>query len=422
MVSVYVRPSSLGGTIQVPPSKSHTLRAILFATLAHGESVIYNYLHSPDTEAMIKACRQLGARITVFDERLEIRGHLHPPEDVIDAGNSGQVLRFVGAVLALLPGYGVVTGDHSIRHSRPVLPLLEGLSQLGAFAVSLRGDGHAPIIVKGPLRGGCALVNGEDSQPISGLLIASAFAQGATELFVENPGEKAWIRVTLDWFDRLGIAYQHDQFERYFLPGGSVIHGFTFTVPSDLSSASYSIVAALITHSELTLTGIDIHDVQGDKEVVFLLQRMGARIKIDPVQKTIHVLKGPKLQGVDVDVNEFIDALPLLAVVGCFAEGEMTVSGGKIARKKESDRISCIVAELKKMGAQITEQEDGLTVKTSHLKGAILQSHADHRMAMSLAVASLGAQGASIIEGSECVGKSYAGFFEQLKSLGAHIE
>ncbi|MFS8563102.1 MAG: hypothetical protein LVR00_01710 [Rhabdochlamydiaceae bacterium] len=157
MVSVYLRPSSLGGTIQVPPSKSHTLRAILFATLAHGESVICNYLHSPDTEAMIKACRQLGAHITVFDERLEIRGHLHPPEDVIDAGNSGQVLRFVGAVLALFPGYGVVTGDHSIRHSRPVLPLLEGLSQLGAFAVSLRGDGHAPIIVKGPLRGGLLL-------------------------------------------------------------------------------------------------------------------------------------------------------------------------------------------------------------------------------------------------------------------------
>ncbi|MFS8563101.1 MAG: hypothetical protein LVR00_01705 [Rhabdochlamydiaceae bacterium] len=193
-------------------------------------------------------------------------------------------------------------------------------------------------------------------------------------------------------------------------------------MPSDLSSASYSIVAAIITHSELTLTDVDIDDVQGDKEVIFLLQRMGARIKIDPLEKTIQVLKGPKLQGVDVDVNEFIDALPLLAVVGCFAEGTTKLIGGAIARKKESDRISCIVAELKKMGAHITEQKDGVTVKSSDLKGAFLESHADHRMAMSLAVASLGAEGGSIIEGSECVVKSYARFFEQLKGLGAHIE
>ena len=422
MVSLYLRPSSLGGTLTVPPSKSHTLRAILFATLAKGQSVIHNYLHSPDTDAMIKACRQLGAHITAFDERLEIKGDLRPPEDVIDAGNSGQVLRFVGAILALFPGYGVVTGDHSIRHSRPVLPLLEGLTQLGAFAVSLRGDGHAPIIIKGPLKGGSALVNGEDSQPISGLLIASAFGLGKTELFVENPGEKAWIRLTLDWFDRLGIAYQNDHFERYLIYGGSVIQGFEFTVPSDLSSASYSIGAAIITNSELTLRGIDLSDIQGDKEVIFLLQRMGANIAIDSEKKTITVLKGHKLKGASIDVNEFIDALPLLAVIGCFAEGVTTLVGGKIARKKESDRISCIVSELKKMGAHIDEQEDGLTVERSDLKGALLQSHADHRMAMSLAVASLGAKGASMIEGSECVAKSYRGFFEQLKDLGAQIE
>lgn len=422
MVSVYLKPSSLGGTLTVPPSKSHTLRAVLFATLAQGSSVIHNYLHSPDTDAMIKACRQLGAQITVFEKRLEIKGHLRPPEDVIDAGNSGQVLRFVGAVLALFPGYGVITGDRSIRYSRPVLPLLEGLSQLGAFAVSMQGNGQAPIIIRGPLKGGTALVDGEDSQPISGLLIASAFSPLKTEIFVTNPGEKAWIRLTLDWFDRLGIAYHHDQFDRYLLKGGSVIQGFEFTVPSDLSSASYAIGAAIITDSELTLTGVDMNDIQGDKEVIFLLQRMGAHLDIDPDKKTITVLKGQRLQGTTINVNEFIDALPLLAVIGCFAEGMTTIVGGKIARKKESDRISSIVSELKKMGAQIVEQEDGVTVEGSLLRGALLNSHQDHRMAMSLAVASLGAQGSSMIEGVECVSKSYRGFFEALKSLGAQIE
>ena len=422
MTSVYLKPSLLGGTLSVPPSKSHTLRAILFATLAQDSSIIHNYLHSPDTDAMIKACRQLGAHITVFDKRLEIKPHLRPPEDVIDAGNSGQVLRFLGAVLALFPQYCVVTGDVSIRHSRPVLPLLEGLSQLGAFATSMCGNQQAPIIVKGPLKGGTALVEGEDSQPISGLLIASAFAPCKTEIFVTNPGEVSWIKLTLDWFDFLGISYTHESFERYCLPGGSVIKGFEYTVPSDFSSASYAIAAALITQSELTLTGMDLRDIQGDKEVIFLLQRMGARIEINSEKQTITVLKGGSLEGSLINVNEFIDALPLLSVMGCFATGVTTITNGKIARKKESDRISCIVSELKKMGADITEQEDGVIVKQSVLKGACLKSHNDHRMAMSLAVASLGAEGSSMIEGVDCVSKSYRGFFDELKRLGAFIE
>ena len=410
------RSKFLGGTLKVPPSKSHTMRAILFATLAKGKSVIFNYLHSPDTEAMIKACRLLGAEINVFDHYLEVIGHLRPPGDVIDAGNSGQILRFVGAVLGLFPTYGIVTGDGSIRHSRPITPLLEGLSQLGAFAVSAKGDGTAPIIVKGPLKGGFASVNGEDSQPISGLLITSAFAEGKTELLVTNPGEKAWVRLTLAWFDMLGISYHHENFERYTLAGGSSIQGFNFNVPADLSSATYPIAAALVTDSELTLTDVDCHDIQGDKEIIFLLKRMGARIEIDAAHKTIKVLKGSSLEGCVIDVGEFIDGLPLLAVIGCFAGGVTHIQGGRIARQKESDRISCIVSELKKMGASITEQEDGLIVKGGRLHGACLESHADHRLALSLAIAALGAEGASTIGGTECADKSYPGFFGQVIS------
>ncbi len=409
--------SILRGTFQVPPSKSHTMRAILFATLADGKSLIRNYLQSPDTESMIKACRLMGADIAVFEDYLEIKGHLRPPEDVIDAGNSGQILRFIGAVLALFSSYGVVTGDRSIRHSRPVKPLLEGLSQWGALAVSAKNNGQAPIIIKGPLKGGFACIDGEDSQPVSGLLIAAAFAQAPTELVVKNPGEKPWVGLTLAWFDRLGIKYHNENFEKYTLPGNSSIKGFEYTVPCDLSSATYPIAAAIVSQSELHLKNIDMNDVQGDKEVIFLLQRMGAKIEIDQMGKTITVLKGSSLQGQTIDVNGFIDALPLLAVMGCFAQGTTTLTGGKIARFKESDRISCIVKELKKMGANILEKEDGMIIEQSQLQGADLHSYADHRIALSLAIASLGASTPSSIEGKECVSKSYPGFFEQLGAV-----
>jgi len=398
------------------------MRAILFATLAGGRSRISSYLSSPDTDAMIKACRTVGATIEMTPEALEIEGGLKPAEDVIDAGNSGQVLRFIGAIAALTSGYTVITGDHSIRHSRPVQPLLDGLTQLGAFAVSSRGDGFAPIVVKGPLRGGTALISGEDSQPVSGLLIAAAFAPEQSEIFVANPGEKPWVALTLSWFDRLGISYTNDDFEKYTLQGNGAIEGFSYAVPGDVSSAAYPIAAAVLTNSELLLTNIDMDDVQGDKELIFQLQRMGAKIDIDRGKREIRVRKGSALSGAKIDVNGYIDSVTLLAVVGCFAEGATELTGAKIARSKECDRIASIVGELRKMGANIHEKEDGLVVERSQLRGARLSSCADHRMALALSVAALCAQGESCIDGAECVSKSYAAFFEQLKNAGASID
>ena len=152
-----IHPSKLKGSISIPPSKSHTLRAIFLALLGTGTSRIYHYLSSPDTDAMIKAVIQLGASVEIFQDCLEIKGrgcNLLPAEDVIDAGNSGQVLRFIGAVAALLPTYTIITGDESIRKQRPVLPLLEGLRQLGAFAESSKQDGLAPILVRGRIEPG----------------------------------------------------------------------------------------------------------------------------------------------------------------------------------------------------------------------------------------------------------------------------
>lgn len=419
-----VKKSLLKGEIEVPPSKSHTLRSILFGSLGKGMSVIHHYLPSTDTHAMVEACRLLGATLHVSSERIEIEGlngKIGRVEDVIHAGNSGIVLRFCSAVGALGEYPVVITGDHSIRHQRPMRPLLEGLSQLGVSTASMRGDDYAPVIIQGPLKSGKALVQGEDSQPISALLIASAFAVGPIELTVQNPGEKPWIALTLDWFDRLGISYTQYAFTHYQLPGKSSYEGFEYHVPGDLSSAAFPIAAALVTRSELTLTNIDMSDAQGDKELIRVFQKMGGNIEIDEHTKRVHV-KGGALTGIKVDINHFIDAITILAVVGCFAEGETHIHNAAIAKQKECNRIHCIATELRKMGADITETEDGLIIRKSSLRGAEVESHQDHRMVMSLSVAALGAEGETRISSVECVSKTFPSFVRDFTKLGADIK
>ncbi len=407
-------------TVSVPPSKSHTMRALVFALMARGRCVVRNTLPSPDTEAMIKAIEQLGATVDRFEDRLEIvgtGGEFTQVDGVIDAGNSGQVLRFVGALAALSGHHVVITGDASTRKLRPVGPLLEGLTQLGAHAQAMRIDGRAPYSIQGPIKSGSITISGEDSQPVSALLMAVSFLPGPTEIEVIQPGETPWINLTLHWLHRFGIDVKHDNFRRYTVAGGVRIEPFDCTIPGDFSSAAYPIVAALITGSELTLRGLDLRDVQGDKKVIDILQSMGANILRDEIEQTITVKKST-LVGKKSDVNEVIDALPLLAVLGCFAAGQTELTGGGIARFKESDRIGAITAELKKMGAHIEETEDGVVVSTSSLKGTTLNSHHDHRIALSLAVAALGAEGATTIEDSGCINKSYPTFFEHLKQMG----
>lgn len=371
---------------------------------------------------MMRACQLFGATFDVGEEAIEVGGVGGRPHfvlDLIDVGNSGQVLRFVGAVCALTSEYVALTGDASVRSQRPVQPLLDGLSQLGALATSMRHNGCAPILIKGPIHPGRAQVRGEDSQPVSGLLIASAFLPGITELSVEHPGEKPWIGLTLHWLQRLGVLVENQRFERYVVHGGARYEGFSFDVPGDFSSALFPVVAALLTGSEVEVGGLDRTDPQGDKGVLELLKQMGACIEI--ASSCVAVKRGAQLVGRRIDCNDCIDALPLLAVVGCFAQGTTELYNARIARRKESDRIAAISHELRKMGARIEEREDGLCIERSDLTGARLHSHQDHRIAMALCVAGLAAAGETLVEHADCIQKSYPGFVSAMQGLGAQI-
>jgi 3-phosphoshikimate 1-carboxyvinyltransferase len=425
MLCYQVEKSSLSGSISVTTSKSHTMRALLFASMAKGRSRVRHPLASPDTAAMVSACSALGAKIEAHEECLVIdgvAGRPAVPAQVIDVGNSGQVLRFGAAMAALLPYYSVFTGDESVRTIRPMEPLLGALRQLGAFAVSSKNDGHAPVIVRGPVQPGAVVMEGLDSQPVSAILMLAAFLPGITGIEVKNPGEQPWIDLTLYWLDKMGVRCANSNYTRYTVQGRELpeFAPFDYTVPGDWSSAAFPIAAALATNSSIQLENMDIRDPQGDKAVLEMFRSMGAEILVNERDKTVLVKKHSGLRGTTLDVNAAIDALPVLAAVACFARSDTVITGARIARYKESDRLAAISAELGKMGAKIEEFEDGLLIRPSGLHGALVDSHRDHRIAMSLAVAGF-ASGGTTITDSACVAKSFPGFAKAMRGIGAAI-
>lgn len=426
MQAISIQPSKLSGAFTSPPSKSHSMRAILFASLAKGVSHLSNIIASPDASAMIQACRAMGATIKQTSEQTfqvtGFNGKPRLPDNIIDCGNSGQVLRFALAICALCEGASVFTGDASVRFNRPMQPLIDGLNGLGAECFATKNDGHAPVVVRGPIKPGTTRLNGSDSQPVSGLIMACAFLNGDSDIIVDQPGEQPWIDLTLFWLNKFGISVRHEHYQHYHIPGNQHIDAFNYHVPGDFSSIAYAVAAAIITDSSITINNVDMDDIQGDKAIIQQLVHMGANITIDNNSNTLHVHAGSHLRGCEIDMDPFIDAITLFAVIGCFAHGTTLLTNAKIARNKESDRIHCMATELKKMGAAIEEQPDGLIIHNSTLSGAECQSYHDHRIVMSLAVAGCAASGTTTILDTVCVAKSYRDFSQDFNKLGVNIK
>lgn len=417
------KSSQLSGTVRIPPNKSHSFRALLMAGLAEGTSKIYSPAISNDWMLGTEALEMFGANVEPHANELwEVvgtGGKLTVPDDVINCGNSGIILRFFTAVAACCPGHTVLTGDKSLRYIRPMQPLIDAINQLGAWGVCTKADGHAPVVVRGHLRGGQAEIDGGDSQHVSALLIACGLADAPTEITVKNPGEKPWIDVTLGWLERCGVEFSNENYELYRIRGGGSWGGFEYTVPLDWSAALYPIVAALITPgSEVRVAGMDMNDTQGDRMVLDILRSMGGDIE---VQDGTIIARSSELVGREIDCNDFIDQLPLLAVVGVAAAGNTKLVNAAICRGKECDRIKATAQALSAMGGGIAENDDGLIIHNSRLHGAKLSSWHDHRMVMSMSVAALIAGGQTVIHDAGCVKKTFARFPEQMTGLGCEM-
>ncbi len=415
-----VTPSRLGGTVAIPGSKSHTIRALAFGLLAGGESCIASPLDSSDTRSCLAMARSFGADVAENDDTWSIGGlggRIPAPGDVIDVGNSGTTLYIGMGIAALGEGRTVFTGDAQIR-SRPAGGLLDALASLGVEAFSTRGNGMPPLVVGGGLKGGRARVEAVTSQYLTSLLIAAPLAERDTLIEVPLLNEKPYVTMTLSWLDRLGIRYANDDYRSFMIPGSQGYRGFNVRIPADFSSATFFMVAAAVTGSELLLEGLDWNDTQGDREALTILEEMGVAVEIG--EGAIRV-KGGSLKGGTFDLNAIPDALPALAVAGCLARGETRLVNVPQARLKETDRIRVMREELSKMGADINELPDGLVIRGGALRGARVNGRHDHRAVMALAVAGLAARGETVVETAESAAVTFPGFRDLMASIGADI-
>lgn len=419
-MKISVEQSQLKGSVLIPASKSHTIRAVVIGSLAHGTSTIGNPLAAADPLAAVSVCERLGAQIT-RDSDWKVRGMdgvPSVPDDVLDTGNSGTTLYLTMATAALVDGYSVFTGDEQIR-SRPAGPLLDALRGLGAEAFSTRANGRPPLVIRGPMKGGSIELDGsKTSQYLSALLLNCPLSRGTSEIRVSNPCELPFIEMSLRWLDEQGIEYERDGFERFRIPGGQSYSAFAKQIPGDFSSAAFFLCAAAITGSDLTLLGLDMTDSQGDKAIVRILSDMGAQIDILP--NAIRI-KGGKLIGGEFDLSGTPDALPALAATACFADGETRIVNVAQARLKETDRIRVMRQELSKMGARIEELPDGLVIHGSDMHAAEVHGHCDHRVVMALAVAGMACEDVTEVDTAEAVSITFPNFVELMKNAGAEI-
>lgn len=425
MSMLTVGPSTLGGEIDAQPSKSYTHRFLSVALLADGESKISNGLLSLDTRATMEAVQRLGGEIREVEDGWKVSGNggaIKPRTNEINVRNSGTTLRLMSAISALSPDPVKLTGDDSIL-KRPMGPLIDSLSDLGAEAECMGKKGRPPVVVGGGLEGGETRITGSiSSQFVSAILIASPYSQVGVDLEVEDElRSKPYVRMTLRALDLAGARVKsRPSLMDYSIPGEQTFEPFVSSVPGDFSSAAFMLGAGAFSKKGVKVKNLDPADVQGDKRILDLLEDFGAEVEVE--DDGIRVRRGNGLEGIDVDCSDTPDLVPVLAVLGAVSEGQTRIQNVPHLRFKEVDRLMALARELKKMGVDIKELEDGLKIHGSdQLSGGEFESYGDHRIAMALAVAGLVSKDPVEIKDAEVVNISYPDFVSDMETLGAKI-
>ena len=427
-----IHKAKVQGELRVPASKSHTIRALLLAALADGESLIENYLDSDDTRACIAAVRNFGADVTEAEQSLSVGGVgresaemrtgilYEAAEDVVDVGNSGTTLFLSAGIAALSPGYTFFTGDEQIRR-RSAKNLLCALRSLGAETISARENDCAPFAIRGPMTGGHIELECPVSQYLSSLMIACPLMPPGAEASIRISllNERPYAEMTEGWLREQGIAFENRDWKHLRIPGGQHYRPFRRSVPGDFSAATFFACAAAISGGSLLLKGLDMADSQGDKAVFFILEEMGCAVEYREEGIFIAAPDSDAMRCGEFDLNAIPDTLPALAVTAAFARGETRLLNVPQARMKETDRISCMAEELGKLGIETRELPDGLVIRggqaTTTGSGAIeLDGHGDHRIVMACAIAGLATRNPVNVLGAEAASVTFPDFFAML--------
>ena len=422
-----ITPSSVTGEVSAPPSKSYTHRAVILASLATGESIIDNPLLSDDTLYTIDACRSLGADIELEGNRLTITGtggqiRVTPGREKISAGNSGSTIRMVAPLAALAPTKVVLDGDSRLRQ-RPVGDLLSALESLGARARSLENNGCPPVEIQGgKLSGGeVTVTGGVSSQHISALLMIAPYTEDGLRIMITDElRSKPYIDITLSIMRDFGVETVNQDYKEFLVKGDHIYKGKRYRIEGDYSSAAYFLAAGAIGGKPVTVKNLKADSAQGDKSLLNILSAMGCPVVRQKEQVTVY--RRDELKGVTIDMGDYPDLVPTVAVVAAYARGKTEMTNIGHLRFKETDRLNDTAAELAKMGIRVDVTDNSMVIYGGKPLGAEIKAHNDHRMAMSLAIAAIFAEGNSIINGAEAVSKSYPRFFSDLASLSAKIE
>jgi 3-phosphoshikimate 1-carboxyvinyltransferase len=411
-----VEPSHVNGAVKAPPSKSMTQRAIAAAMLADGESLIRNPSYCDDSLAAMSIAVGLGAKVEPTADEMRITGCRGLKEKKLNCGESGLAIRMFSPIAALYPEEIIMIGSGSLK-KRPMFMIGDALNQLGVRCIST--EGFLPLTIRGPLKGGNCEIDGSlSSQLLTGLLMALPTAGKNSEIKVNNLKSKPYIDMTLGILKDFGINVSNEGYGLFRVNGKQQYIPRDYEVEGDWSGGAFLLVAGAI-NGNLKVTGLRSDSHQSDKGILKALEKAGANIKVSDNQ--IEIAKS-QLRAFEFDATESPDLFPPLVTLASFCTGVTRIKGASRLVFKESDRASALSEEFKKMNIEIQEKDDYLFITGGEVRGAKVNSHEDHRIAMAVAVAALGSSGRVSIKDSHCIAKSYPGFFDDLRRIGAIVE
>jgi 3-phosphoshikimate 1-carboxyvinyltransferase len=412
-----VSQSKISGRVAAPSSKSYTLRGLMCAALASGQSEIEHPLYADDTEAGRDVLQEIGVGIYEKGSSWIVSGgNFRRPDSELYCRNSAGTLRFMTAICSLVPGVCRLTAGLSLSR-RPIAPLVVALRQLGVTCYT--EGGTALVTVEGGLlKGGKAELPGDiSSQLVSALLfIAPRAAQGMTIELTPPVESRPYIQMTLDCMKKFGIRVEHSPDYMKFTVKPQLYRPARYRAEGDWSSASYLLSLGAVA-GDVYVSNLNRDSLQADREISAFLSLMGADLGAggDHVRA-----KRSPLKALKADLSNCIDLLPTAAVLAAAAQGQSILSGISRARLKESDRVAAVKEGLKNMGIAVREERDAMYISGGSPAGGVIDSKGDHRIAMAFSILGVLA-GNTVIEGAECVSKTYPDFWTVLKSLGGEV-